>query len=250
MILLSVLPPVTPRASWPLADSDRRRKSSVSFSSQPKLDYRKSEQALDLYNLCSNKKEDLGLLKRLKSLIGSSPSTKKTSTISVADPTGTSIAAALKMHVGTIAGLVPGNRKGSIGLSCNTLNVQYPELRLRKYSYAKSGPIIRVTDEEPSCSNYQSDRILSSEPQKFIAYSETRVDFILPTIHKQPLSNQKACEKIKGSPRFPHRISPSRASLTSLNRRKTSASVYNISESMIDDHKWFSYQNVSQEPTG
>ncbi|XP_073949061.1 gamma-aminobutyric acid type B receptor subunit 3, partial [Choristoneura fumiferana] len=171
LLLLSVLPPVIPRASWPSAEHCRGR-NSVSFSSQPKLNYRKSQPAIDLYSLCLNKREEHhGLLSRIKSFFGSRPSSRKASTMSIADPSGQGIAAALKMHVGMIAGLVPGTRKHSMVLSCNTLNVPYPEHKLRRESYAKSGPIIRITDDEPSCSKYP-DR----GPQKYIAEPETKVN--------------------------------------------------------------------------
>ncbi|XP_075974228.1 gamma-aminobutyric acid type B receptor subunit 3 [Anticarsia gemmatalis] len=249
MLLLSVLPPVIPRASWPSAEAYRGR-NSVSFSSQPKLNYRKSQPAIDLYNLCLNKREEhTGLLSRLKSFFGSRPSSRKASTMSIADPTGSSIAAALKMHVGMIAGLVPGNRKHSMVLSCNTLHVPHPELKLRRESYAKSGPIIRVTDDEPSCS-YDPEPL---GPQKYIAEPETKVNFVLPATHKRPMSHQNSCEKIKGSPRFPHRISPSAGnSLTTLDtRRKTSAdNVFGMTARVFEEQRRYSHQNVNQDTKG
>ncbi|XP_063357880.1 gamma-aminobutyric acid type B receptor subunit 2 [Cydia amplana] len=249
MLLLSVLPPVIPRASWPSAEHCRGR-NSVSFSSQPKLNYRKSHPAIDLYSLCLNKREEHhGLLSRIRSFFGGSsrPTSRKASTMSIADPTGQSIAATLKMHVGMIAGLVPGHRKHSMVLSCNTLNVpSYPELKLRRESYAKSGPIIRITDDEPSCSKYERP------PQKYIAEPETKVNFVLPTIHKRPMSHENSCERIKGSPRFPHRISPAASSLTALSGRKTSAdSVFSITGRTFDEQRRYSHQNVTnQEPKG
>ncbi|XP_061380667.1 gamma-aminobutyric acid type B receptor subunit 2 [Danaus plexippus] len=244
VLLLSVLPPVIPRASWP---SDTCRRTSVNFSSQPKLN-RKSHPAIDLYNLCLNRREEnQGWLSRIKSFFGSRSSSRKASTMSIADPTGQSIAAALKMHVGMIAGLVPGNRKHSMVLSCNTLHVPHPELKLRRESYAKSGPIIRITDDDASCSKYTSNNSISSGPQKYIAEPETKVNFVLPATHKQPMSHQNSCEKFKGSPRFPHRISPAASSLITLNsKRKTSAdSVFHISDGGYDEHRRYSHQNVS-----
>ncbi|CAG4999465.1 unnamed protein product [Parnassius apollo] len=249
MLLLSVLPPVIPRASWPSAEAYRGR-NSVSFSSQPKLNYRKSQPAIDLYSLCLNKREEnQGFLSRLKSFFGSRPSSRKASTMSIADPTGQSIAAALRMHVGMIAGLVPGNRKHSMVLSCNTLNVPQPELKLRRESYAKSGPIIRIIDDEPSCSRYSSERSVSSGTQKYVAEPETKVNFVLPNTHKTSMSHQNSCERIKGSPRFPHRISPAASSLTTLDgRRKTSADcVFHISEGIFAEHRRYSHQNVCNQ---
>lgn len=248
MLLLSVLPPVIPRASWPSAEAFRGR-NSVSFSSQPKLNYRKSQPAIDLYSFCLNKREENpGLLKRLKSFFGHSrPQSRKASTMSIADPTGQSISAALKMHVGMITGLVPGNRKHSMVLSCNTLHVPNPEMKLRRESFARSGPIIRITDDEPSCSNYQPQRRIST--QKYVAEPETKVNFVLPT-NEKPISHQNSYEKIKGSPRFPHRISPTGASLTTLDRRKTSAdSVFSITAKVFDEQRRYSHQNVSNQDT-
>ncbi|XP_069356216.1 gamma-aminobutyric acid type B receptor subunit 2 [Maniola hyperantus] len=249
MLLLSVLPPVIPRASWPSAEACRGR-NSVSFSSQPKLN-RKSQPSIDLYNLCLNKREENhGFLKRLRSFFGSRTSSRKASAISIADPSGQSIASALKMHVGMIAGLVPG-RKHSMMLSCNTLHVPHPELKLRRESFARSGPIIRVTDDEPTCSRYElnssknvSDSI-SSGTQKYVAEPETKVNFVLPTTHRRPMSHQSSCERFKGSPRFPHRIAPTTTSLTALNKRKTSAdSVFHISDTVFDEQRRYSHQNV------
>lgn len=256
MLLLSVLPPVIPRASWPSAEACRGR-NSVSFSSQPKLN-RKSQPNIDLYNLCLNKREEnQGFLKRLRSFFGSRTSSRKASAISIADPTGQSIASALKLHVGMIAGLMP-SRKHSMVLSCNTLHVPHPELKLRRESYARSGPIIRVTDDdptcskyEPSCSNYEpsssrntSDKSISSGTQKYVAEPETKVNFVLPTTHR-PMSQQSSCEKIKGSPRFPHRIAPATTSLIALNKRKTSAdSVFHISDTVFDENRRYSHQSV------
>lgn len=210
---------------------------------------RKSTPAIDFYNLCLNKREEHpGLLSRLKSFFGSRPSSRKASTMSIADPTGQSIAAALKMHVGMIAGLMPGNRKHSMVLSCNTLHVPHPESRLRRESYAKSGPIIRITDDEPSCSNYQPERRISTT-NKYVAEPETKVNFVLPPTHNRPMSHQNSCERIRGSPRFPHRISPTASSLSTLDtRRKTSAdSVFNISGKIFDEQRRYSHQNVVHE---
>ncbi|CAH2241570.1 jg3906 [Pararge aegeria aegeria] len=255
MLLLSVLPPVIPRASWPSAEACRGR-NSVSFSSQPKLN-RKSQPNIDLYNLCLNKREENhGFLRRLRSFFGSRTSSRKASAISIADPTGQSIASALRMHVGMIAGLVP-SRKHSMVLSCNTLHVPHPEMR--RQSFARSGPIIRVTDDEPTCSKYEpscskyeqtssrnvSDKSISSGTQKYVAEPETKVNFVLPTTHRRPMSNQSSCEKFRGSPRFPHRIAPTTTSLTALNKRKTSAdSVFHISDTVFDEQRRYSHQSV------
>ncbi|XP_041988490.1 gamma-aminobutyric acid type B receptor subunit 2 isoform X2 [Aricia agestis] len=245
MLLLSVLPPVIPRASWPSADAFKGR-NSISFSSQPKLNFRKSQPAIDLYNLCLNKREESpGILSRLKNFFGSKSASRKASSTSISDPSGPSIAAALKLHVGMIAGLVPGNRKHSMVHSCNMLNVPQQEMKLRRESYAKSGPIIRVTDDEPSCSKYYEENA-PRIPQKYIAEPETKVNFVLPTTQRKSLSQQTSCERIRGSPRFPHKIAPVTTSLTALSgKRKISAdSVFTVLDTDYDEQRRYSQQNV------
>ncbi|XP_026489500.2 gamma-aminobutyric acid type B receptor subunit 2 isoform X3 [Vanessa tameamea] len=78
---------------------------------------------------------------------------------------------------------------------------------------------------------------------------ETKVNFVLPTMHKRPMSQQSSCERIKGSPRFPHRIAPTATSLIALHsKRKTSAdSVFHISDGGFDEHRRYSHQNVSNQ---
>ncbi|XP_050347272.1 gamma-aminobutyric acid type B receptor subunit 2 [Nymphalis io] len=78
---------------------------------------------------------------------------------------------------------------------------------------------------------------------------ETKVNFVLPTMHKRPMSQQSSCERIRGSPRFPHRIAPTATSLIALHsKRKTSAdSVFHISDGGFDEHRRYSHQNVCNQ---
>ncbi|GLV46093.1 metabotropic GABA-B receptor subtype 3 [Carabus blaptoides fortunei] len=83
LLLLSVLPPVIPRASWPSAVQELPMRRSVTFSSEPKLDEQHNKQrsqsrnrqpAIDLYNLCLRPErfnEKLGVLGRIKNFFGS-----------------------------------------------------------------------------------------------------------------------------------------------------------------------------------
>lgn len=105
LLLLSVLPPVIPRASWPSAVQELPMRRSVTFSSEPKLDdknsRRQQEPAIDFYNLrlrpeCFNDK--LGVFGRIKSFFESRPSIRKSSAASYAG--NSNIASALKVHMG------------------------------------------------------------------------------------------------------------------------------------------------------
>lgn len=156
--------------------------------------------------------------------------------MSIADPTGQSIAAALKVHMGMLSGLMPGNRKNSMVVSCNTLNVPNLETRLRRQSFARSGPIIRVTDEGPvaGCSRFEAELLT----HKFVAEPDNKVNFVLPKTRGSSGSN----EKIRGSPRFPHRISPTGSTLNTFSsdvKRNSADSVFTISNRTFDDQRRF-----------
>lgn len=125
LLLLSVLPPVIPRASWPSAVQELPMRRNVTFSSESKLDDQKQkrEPMIDLYNLCLRPErfqEKLTVLGRLKSLFGSRPSIRKSSASSYAGNSSVGIASALRVHMGYIAGLVPGSTKQNMASSCNT----------------------------------------------------------------------------------------------------------------------------------
>ncbi|XP_043802454.1 uncharacterized protein LOC122720070 isoform X3 [Apis laboriosa] len=224
LLLLSVLPPVIPRASWPSADSSGIRRGTVAFSSQPDLEPDTGRRSLaDIYKLHQRRETEganrLGVFQRFFSLFGSRPSSRKTS---VASFTGTyiGVASALRVHMGYIAGLVPGTKAAST-CQVNAQGARSPHPR------CGSGPIISITSEE--------DRRLSLGLRRK-EYSEPRVNFSLPP--KASTSQTSSREKIRGSPRFPHRIVPT-------NSLNTIASGSSISKS----HRWHSMEDARKSKT-
>ncbi|XP_061930542.1 uncharacterized protein LOC108000878 isoform X3 [Apis cerana] len=227
LLLLSVLPPVIPRASWPSADSSGIRRGTVAFSSQPDLEPDTERRSLaDIYKLHQRRETEganrLGVFQRFFNLFGSRPSSRKTSIASF-----TGVASALRVHMGYIAGLVPGTKAAST-CQVDAQGARSPHPR------CGSGPIISITSEE--------DRRLSLGLRRK-EYSEPRVNFSLPP--KASSSQTSSREKIRGSPRFPHRIVPT-------NSLNTIASGSSISKS----HRWHSMEDarksktVSQLPRG
>lgn len=199
LLLLSVLPPVIPRASWPSADHGglpMRRQ--VTFSSEPKLDDSVAKQTVgessreqEYYIICNGQDSDVetsgkpGVFSRLKNFLGSRPSSRKTSAASFSGTSsGGGIASALRVHMGYLAGLVPSSNMAAMSSSCNTsimaLN-QYglsggqssKELHpLKRYcdkGGGGSGPIISVTsNDEPEGSTYfDGEDGNSVNPRKF-----------------------------------------------------------------------------------
>ncbi|XP_053978234.1 uncharacterized protein LOC128876138 [Hylaeus volcanicus] len=226
LLLLSVLPPVIPRASWPSADPSGMRRGTVAFSSQPDLEPDGPRRSLaDIYKLHRRRETEgpnrLGVFQRLFGLFGSRPNSRKTSTASF-----TGVASALRVHMGYIAGLVPGTKAAST-CQVNAQGTRPPHPR------CGSGPIISITSEE--------DRRLSLGLRRKEC-SEPRVNFSLPP--KASTSQTSSREKIRGSPRFPHRIVPA----NSLNAIAPGSS---ISQS----HRWHSMEDarktkVAQLPRG
>ncbi|XP_014468350.1 PREDICTED: uncharacterized protein LOC106741151 [Dinoponera quadriceps] len=217
LLLLSVLPPVIPRASWPSADSSGIRRGTVAFSSQPDLEPGDPRQSLaDLYKLHRRRETEgpnrLGVFQRLFSLFGSRPSSRKTSTASF-----TGVASALRVHMGYIAGLVPGTKAAST-CQVDAQGTHSPHAR------CGSGPIISITSEE--------DRILSLGLRRKES-SEPRVNFSLPP--QASTSQSSSREKIRGSPRFPHRIIP-----------VNSLSAITQGTSVPRPHRWHSMEDATK----
>ncbi|XP_070150184.1 uncharacterized protein Gaba-b-r3 isoform X2 [Polyergus mexicanus] len=219
LLLLSVLPPVIPRASWPSADSSGIRRGTVAFSSQPDLEPDDPRQSLaDLYKLHRRRETEgpnrLGVFQRLFSLFGSRPSSRKTSTASF-----TGVASALRVHMGYIAGLVPGTKAAST-CQVDAQGTHSPHAR------CGSGPIISITSEEDRRLSLGLCRKESSEP---------RVNFSLPP---QASSQSSSREKIRGSPRFPHRIVPA-----------NSLSAIAQGTSVSRPHRWHSMEDATKPKT-
>ncbi|KAL6438373.1 hypothetical protein ACFW04_004488 [Cataglyphis niger] len=220
LLLLSVLPPVIPRASWPSADSSGIRRGTVAFSSQPDLEPDDPRQSLaDLYKLHRRRETEgpnrLGVFQRLFSLFGSRPSSRKTSTASF-----TGVASALRVHMGYIAGLVPGTKAAST-CQVDAQGTHSPHAR------CGSGPIISITSEEDRRLSLGLRRKESSEP---------RVNFSLPP--QTSTSQSSSREKIRGSPRFPHRIVPA-----------NSLSAIAQGTSVSRPHRWHSMEDATKPKT-
>ncbi|XP_032666047.1 uncharacterized protein LOC116841788 isoform X2 [Odontomachus brunneus] len=220
LLLLSVLPPVIPRASWPSADSSGIRRGTVAFSSQPDLEPDDPRQSLaDLYKLHRRRETEgpnrLGVFQRLFSLFGSRPSSRKTSTASF-----TGVASALRVHMGYIAGLVPGTKAAST-CQVDAQDTHSPHAR------CGSGPIISITSEEDRRLSLGLRRKESSEP---------RVNFSLPP--QMSTSQSSSREKIRGSPRFPHRIIPA-----------NSLSAIAQSALITRPHRWHSMEDATKPKT-
>ncbi|XP_015184739.1 PREDICTED: gamma-aminobutyric acid type B receptor subunit 2 isoform X7 [Polistes dominula] len=221
LLLLSVLPSVIPRASWPSADPSGMRRGTVAFSSQPDLEPDGPRRSLaDIYKLHRRRETEgpnrLGVFQRLFSLFGSRPSSRKTSTASF-----TGVASALRVHMGYIAGLVPGAKAAS------TCQMDAQGSR-QSHPRCGSGPIISITSEEDRRLSFGLRRKESSEP---------RVNFTLPP---QISNNNEGSsrEKIRGSPRFPHRIVPA-----------NSLSTITPGLSAIRPHRWHSMEDARRSKT-
>lgn len=231
LLLLSVLPPVIPRASWPNTEHMQiPMRRSVCFSSQPQMrnDDTNGIQmpAIDLLNLRLTQQQNSersGFLNRIKNLFGSRAPSRKTSTASLAP---SHIANALKSHMSMLTGILP-----STSSSCHVLNSNPPEHEiLRRQSFAQSGTAINSTNIEI----VEPELIKSRNRRKSMAFTisahvekvpdveieeieeneniEPRVNFILPIRRRSSIIHQYSQptlrERVKGSPRFPHRIVP------------------------------------------
>lgn len=222
---------------------------SVCFSSQPQMrnDDTNGIQmpAIDLLNLRltqqqqSEANERSGILNRIKNLFGGSRApSRKTSTASLAP---SHIANALKSHMSMLTNLLP-----STSSSCHVLNTtNLPEQEtLRRQSFARSGNAINSTSieiVEPELIKSRNRRksmafTISAHIEKVPAIDvdetpeenepcEPRVNFILPVRRRSSIMHQYSQptlrERVKGSPRFPHRIVPT-SSLNALEDSFTS----------------------------
>lgn len=198
MLLLSVLPPVIPRASWPSAEHCVFNHG-VTFSSEPKLD----EAVVSSGSLRSPDGEDddsskLSMFGKLLNILGP----RKSSSVSYAGGTS-GIAAALKVHMGYIAGLVPTTKSRSGSLDSSSHSSRY--CVKRDLDDDSSRVVSRLfkddSDEETPQPRARSSQSLSH-----------RVSFSIQHQHSQ------AALKVRGSPRFPHRIVPT-CSLDALEER-------------------------------
>lgn len=194
--------------------------------------------AIDLLNLRLNQQHALnekhGILYRIKGLFGggSRAPSRKTSTASLAP---SHIASALKSHMSMLTNLLP-----STSSSCHVLNTtnSMEHEALRRQSFALSGNAINSTNIEI----VEPELIKSRNRRKSMAFTisahiekmpdeeieekeeenhcEARVNFILPSRRRSSIIHQNSQptlrERVKGSPRYPHRIVPAASSLNAL----------------------------------
>jgi gamma-aminobutyric acid type B receptor len=185
--------------------------------------------AIDLLNLRltqqhqqqHNTNDAGGLLNRVKNFFAP---TRKLSTASLAP---SHIASALKGHMNVLTGILP-----STSSSCHVLNTNIisESKIMQKQPFTHSGNFINNTNIEI----VEPELIKSRNRRKSIAFTisahiehvqdgefeeleenesiKSHVNFILPSPHRisivQQNSHSTLRERIKGSPRFPHRIVP------------------------------------------
>lgn len=196
---------------------------SICFSSQPQMENGSHLPAIDLLNLRLNHQhcQERGFINKIKMLFGSRASSRKTSTASLAP---SHIAQALKSHMNLLTGFLPNT-----STSCQILNTNPLEpISLRKSSFAQSGNAINSSIEivEPELIKSRNRRksmafTISAHVEK-VPDSEVdesdecgsppRVNFILPHRRRSSIIHQNSQptlrERVKNSPRFPHRIVP------------------------------------------
>ncbi|RZF45338.1 hypothetical protein LSTR_LSTR014619 [Laodelphax striatellus] len=245
LLLLSVLPPVIPRASWPSSEHCAQPlRRGVTFSSQPKLadensistkphtdeedDYYRERGSIS-FNEPTTKQN---VFSKLRSMLASKSNRKQS----------TGIAAALKMHMGYFSGLVPANKSGSDSLesSCNNSKLgisrcneslsgnESDSRSFRKFSLAAlcrspqdgrsdSDGSNEVDGEDSEEDEFSKER--GKSQTRSVPSLSQRVSFSIQHQHSQPVLNFR--ERARGSPRFPHRIVPT-SSLSALSDRRKS----------------------------
>ncbi|XP_054744804.1 uncharacterized protein LOC129249163 [Anastrepha obliqua] len=245
-LLLSILPPVIPRASWPSAEymqlSMRR---SIAFASQPQLEERKSAATClaeqDLYNLRIAHRQatetKTGFINRLRGIFSRAASSNKGSSCSLGEQK--SLRAAFKSHMGLFTRHVPTAQAASCNAiynqtvrrdDCTMESNGAPLKAMKQLHFAKSGTHLDVATPDPNF--LQIPTISAETPEepthmglilpldeielermgvaRYTKVHETKVNFQLPT-NQQPsfIQTQPTMrERIRGSPRFPHRVVP------------------------------------------
>ncbi|XP_022221544.2 gamma-aminobutyric acid type B receptor subunit 1 [Drosophila obscura] len=248
-LLLSVLPPVIPRASWPSAEYMQiPMRRSVTFASQPQLE-EACLPAQDLINLRLAHQQateaKTGLIDRLRGIFSRTASSNKGSTASLADQKG--LRAAFKSHMGLFTRLIPSSQTAS----CNAIYnapIQNPSAEagaggggglpvesnsngrtthlkaIHRGSLTKSGTHLDHLAKDasstpsfllPAISTISGEHLGGAPVPpptdgKYVKLLETKVNFQLPSSRRpsvvQPTPSLR--ERVRGSPRFPHRILP------------------------------------------
>ncbi|EDW03446.1 gamma-aminobutyric acid type B receptor subunit 2 [Drosophila grimshawi] len=235
-LLLSVLPPVIPRASWPSAEYMQiPMRRSVTFASQPQLE-EACLPAQDLFNLRLAHQQateaKTGLINRLRGIFSRTTSSNKGSTASLADQKG--LKAAFKSHMGLFTRLIPSSQTASCNAIYSNPSPQpegnSPAIEngahlkpIHRGSLTKSGTHLDHLTKDPNflpiptiCSEKFDQEVQTG---KYVKLPETKVNFQLPS-SRRPSAVQPAPpslrERVRGSPRFPHRILPPTCSLSAL----------------------------------
>lgn len=239
-LLLSVLPPVIPRASWPSAEYMQiPMRRSVTFASQPQLE-EACLPAQDLINLRLAHQQateaKTGLINRLRGIFSRTTSSNKGSTASLADQKG--LKAAFKSHMGLFTRLIPSSQTASCnaiysnqnpaegnsnglaieGGSCSNGGHLKP---IHRGSLTKSGTHLDHLTKDPNflpIPSISGERFDLQPVAEYVKLPETKVNFQLPSSRRpsvvQPVPSLR--ERVRGSPRFPHRILPPTCSLSAL----------------------------------
>ncbi|XP_052864575.1 gamma-aminobutyric acid type B receptor subunit 2 [Anopheles cruzii] len=192
MLLLSVLPPIIPRASWPSVDPmlSSPMKRNIAFSSQPKID--------PSVGCPPNPGEQASML-----FDDRQP---------VATGTGSSVMGRIK-HIFTPRVPRAPSVTGTVG---STAVIRKSTLAIFQELDPESDP--EIPQPIYTIGNCHSE-------QHNLTASEPRVNFILPPVpaagsrrlsSNVPSQPGAGRERIRGSPRFPHRICPQAISLTEL----------------------------------
>lgn len=236
-LLLSVLPPVIPRASWPSAEYMQiPMRRSVTFASQPQLEDA-CLPAQDLFNLRLAHQQateaKTSIIHRLRGIFSRTTSSNKGSTNSLSEQKG--LKAAFKSHMGLFTRLIPSSQTascnaiycvpsdGAAGPSTSATGSSNNLKPMHRLSFAKSGTHLDVTIVDPNFLPIPTISAETPDPSainfcgKYIKAHETKVNFALPS-NRRP-SNAAAItlrERVRGSPRFPHRILPPTCSLSAL----------------------------------
>ncbi|KAH8266473.1 hypothetical protein KR044_002298, partial [Drosophila immigrans] len=243
-LLLSVLPPVIPRASWPSAEYMQiPMRRSVTFASQPQLE-EACLPAQDLINLRLAHQQateaKTGLINRLRGIFSRTASSNKGSTASLADQKG--LKAAFKSHMGLFTRLIPSSQtascnaiysnpnpvdggSSSLAIECHSSNGGHLK-PMHRGSLTKSGTHLDHLTKDPNflpIPTISGERVAeqpngTGDGGKYVKLPETKVNFQLPSSRRpsmvQPAPSLR--ERVRGSPRFPHRILPPTCSLSAL----------------------------------
>lgn len=225
---------------------------SVTFASQPHLEDRTIAEAClpaqDLLNLRLAHQHateaKTGLINRIRGIFTRTQSSNRGSIASIADQKG--IKAALKTHMGLFTRLIPSSqtascnaiyseRKSEVDISLQQTAEQNLK-PLKRKSLAKSGTHLDVTPIDPNflpiptisaetidVAHHQQPQSSFNVPiieveQKYILEPETKVNFQLPAKSRPSIAqiHPSLRERVKGSPRFPHRVLPIASSLSAL----------------------------------